>query len=235
MDENQKETHESYGMLRIGRLSGHDTHLFGSSIPHRNTICLAINPGVVERSINHDHYYAGREPYIEVEMSQSQFAEAITSMNMGPGVPVTIRQRNGENIEEPNFTNKRMQFEQEFKTRMQNLQNRLERLTENAEDVLANKKSITKSDRQTILGELNALKIELTSNIPYVAKSFNEQMDQTSKEAKAEVEAFTINKVNQLGLEKLHEQNELPVSETPLQQLTKHLDQKDRSDNHEKA
>lgn len=223
MKEYQKESHESYGMLRIGRLSGHDTHLFGSSIPHHNTICLAINPGVVERGLHHDHYYSERQAYIEVEMSQSQFAEAITSMNVGSGVPCTLRYLNGERIEEPEFKNKRMQFEQEFKEKMQNLEAHLSRLTESAEEILTNKKSVNKGDRKTILNELNALKIELASNMPFLASSFNEQMDKTAQEAKAEVEAFTINKMNQLGLEKLDDlraQGELPLTKDPLKQLT---------------
>ncbi|WP_078598643.1 hypothetical protein [Evansella clarkii] len=220
MDENSKESHESYGMLSISRLSGHDTVLFGSSIPHRNTIRLSIHPGVVERSLNHDHYYAERKPYIEVEMSQAQFAEAITSMNMGSGVPVTLRELNGKLMEKPSFTSKRMQFEQEFKERMENLESHLARLTEKAEDILRNKKSVNKTDRHTILNELNALKRELASNMPFIASSYNEQMDKTTQEAKAELEAFTINKLNQLGLEKWKEQQDLPVSQDPLQQLT---------------
>lgn len=225
MQENNTEKHESYAMLRIGRHTGHDTALFGSSIPHRDTVRLSILPGVVERDLNRDHYYSERLPYIEVEMSQLQFAEAITSMNMGSGIPVTLRELNGKTMGKPAFKNKRMQFEQEFKERMVNLEARLSHLTENTEDILTNKKSINKGDRNTILNELNALKRELVSNIPFIASSYNEQMDKTAQEAKAEVEAFTINKVNQLGLEKLNDlykQGDLSVNQNPLQQLTTH-------------
>ncbi|MGX1266694.1 hypothetical protein RKD55_004638 [Rossellomorea marisflavi] len=215
MDE-QKESHESYGMLRIGRVTGHDKSLFGSSIQHHNTIWLTINPGVVERSLHHDHYYANRQSFIEVEMSQSQFAEAITSMNVGSGVPVTIRRVNGESIDDPPFTSKRLQFEQEFKQRMERLESRLSNMTEDAEDALTNKKSLTKNDRKAILNDLTALKREVSLSLPFIAKSFNEQMDKTAQEAKAEVEAFTINKLNQLGMEKVGElqgQGQLPYNE----------------------
>lgn len=223
MGENNTESHESYAMLRIGRHTGHDTALFGSSIPHRDTVRLSIHPGVVERDLNHDHYYSENLRYIEVEMSQLQFAEVITSMNMGSGVPVTLRERNGKTMEKPVFKNKRMQFEQEFKEHMEDLEARLRHLTENTEDILTNKKSINKGDRSTILNELNALKRELVLNIPFIATSYNEQMDKTAQEAKAEVEAFTINKVTQLGLERLNElygEGKLPDRSNPLQQLT---------------
>lgn len=224
MDDTQKESHESYGMLRIGRSTGHNTVLFGSSIPHHHTITLSIHPGEVVRNLNHDQYHGKHLPFIEVEMSQAQYAEAITSMNMGSGVPVTVRHFNGKDMEKPTFTNKRVQFEQEFKKSMQDLEKRLSRLTEDAEDVLMNKKSLNKNDRNTILNELNALKRELASNIPFMASSYNEQMDKTAQETKAEVEAFTINKLNQLGLEKWHDQmnksdpslNENPFLQTPI-------------------
>ncbi|MDF2790653.1 MAG: hypothetical protein K0S80_3754 [Neobacillus sp.] len=42
---------------------------------------------------------------------------------------------------------------------------------------------------------------------------FNEQMDKTVNEAKGEVDAFVLNKVTTLGLEKLHELKLLSVKE----------------------
>ena len=68
--------------------SSHASALFGSSIKHKDTIRLEISHGELERGLNHDWYHANK-CIVECEMSQSQFAEAITSMNMGDGVPVT--------------------------------------------------------------------------------------------------------------------------------------------------
>lgn len=73
--------------------------LFGSSIKHHDIITLRISPAYMDRDLNYDRYYAENHPYIEINMSQSQFAQAITSLNMGAGVPVTLRQINGEYIE----------------------------------------------------------------------------------------------------------------------------------------
>lgn len=198
--------HESYGILQISRVShGKETVLFGSSIPHRETIRLSIHPGELNRSLSHDWYYAKSREYIEIEMSQAQFAEAITSLNQGSGTPVTIRRLDGKDIDPPEFSNKRMIFEEEFKNQMQELGDELDALTESAEDILRNKKSVNKSDRQKILNQISRLKAKITSSIPFIASSYNEQLDKISQEAKAEVEAFTINKINQLGLEKLED------------------------------
>jgi len=40
-------------------------------------------------------------------------------------------------------------------------------------------------------------------SIPFLQKSFNEAMDKTVNEAKGEVEAFVMNKVTSLGIEKM--------------------------------
>ncbi len=207
MTQGKKETQESFGMLQFSRTTrGKDTALFGSSIPHRETIRLRVMPASVERDLNNDFYYSSdARAYVEVEMSQAQFAEAITSMNQGSGVPVTIRRLNGKEVEEVDFVNKRRQFELEFKEQMQELGNRLGALIEEAEDVLKNKKSIAKGDRETILKGIYSLTSNIKSSIPFISSQFNEQLDKTVHESKSEFEATVHNYIHRLGIEKLED------------------------------
>ena len=69
----------------------------------------------ITRGLHEGNIY-GNKPIAEVEMSYSQFAEAIISMNMGSGIPVTIRwtEKDGK-IPPCDFVNKREQFADEFK------------------------------------------------------------------------------------------------------------------------
>lgn len=108
--------HPSFANLYIGRsqCSGKQA-LFGSSIKHHDIINLRISPAFMDRDLNYDRYYAENLPYIEIAMSQSQFAQAITSLNMGAGVPVTLTRLNGEYIEPCPFVDKREQFSNEFR------------------------------------------------------------------------------------------------------------------------
>lgn len=217
MEERIREKHPSYAMIQFSRISGGrgDT-LFGSSIEHHNTIALRIYPATVERNLNSDWYSTDSMlPYIEVEMSNSQFAEAITSLNHGSGVPATLRYLQGKKIDEKKFINKRTVFEEEFTGRMEKLSDEILPYTEDAMDILRNKKSISKGDRETITRAFQQIYQEINSNIPFMGKMFNEQMDKTVKEAKGEIEAFTQHKVNSLGLQKLAELN----SNTPDQEL----------------
>lgn len=224
MCEKKREKHESYGMLKINRVSnGKEKILFGSSIPHRETILLSIYPGSVERHLNHDWYSKHGVEFIEIEMSTSQFSEAISSLNQGSGVPVTIRSINGRSIEEPPFINKRIQFEDEFRERMEKLEKQLNTLTKETENILKNKKSINKGDRELILQQIYSLQKEIASNIPFIQSSFNEEMDKIVKESKAEIDAYSINKINQLGLSTL---KEMSIDE---RNTIKHIEDSNRS------
>jgi hypothetical protein len=202
MPQGDKQTHESYGMAGFFRSSGGHTNLFGSSISHNHTIRFRIKTASKERGLNTDWYYGDKE-LIEIEMSQNQFAELITSMNMGDGVPVTIRRVNGKSMENCPEENKRQLFEKEFDQKMKELRNKLSKLTSDAKQILNEKKSLTKADRETILNQISMLEQEIGSNTPFVLSMFNEQMDKTVTEAKGEVEAFVQNKITSLGIEGL--------------------------------
>jgi hypothetical protein len=203
MSVNDKKTdkHESYAMLSLSRThNSGGLNLFGSSIKHYDTIRLRISEGEVDRSLSTDWYHTKNIPYIEVEMSYSQFAEAITSLNQGSGVPVTLRQINGKRIEQCPFTNKRQEFEEEFESEMVEMATKLKGLTQKAEEILNSKKVLTKSDKEEILSGIKSLQQEVGSNIPYMQQCFNEQMDKTVLEAKGEVEGFVMNKIITAGL-----------------------------------
>lgn len=204
MPEGERQNHPSYGLVQFSRINrGGSTPLFGSSIEHSQTIVLRIKQATLERGLHHDWYY-DRGEIIEVEMSQSQFAEAITSMNMGSGVPVTIRWIKGiGKIEESPFHNQRLQFEEEFKEDMEEISSRSDALLDLAKDMLESKKAPTKAERERLYNMLAGLKQHLASNMPFIQSSFNEAMDKTVMEAKGEIEAFVHNKVNSLGIQGL--------------------------------
>jgi hypothetical protein len=193
------QTHPSYAVLGISRIRGRDETLFGSSIKHHEVIRLRISPASVTRNLNRDWYRAHRDPVVEVDMSLTQFAEAITSFNMGSGVPCTIHTLNGEDIPPPEWESKREQFANEFEAKTQKVAKKFDDLVAKA-TVVHEKSSATKGDRAELLNMIQMLRQEIASNMPFVAESFNEQMDKTVGEAKGEVEAFFMRKVMDAGL-----------------------------------
>lgn len=212
--------HPSFGMAAFSRFSSNANQpLFGSSIQSKQMISLRISTAEHDRDINHDRYHADRR-IVEVVMSQSQFAELITSFNQGEGVPVTIRNLNGERMPAPPFTSKVDMFKDEFKNKMHNMGVDIERTAEDAMDILKNKERITKADREHILSQIERLLMEIRSNVPYVGSQFAEQMEKTVTEAKAEIESFVNNKVHALGMEALREEMGTPSIEAPRDRET---------------
>jgi hypothetical protein len=203
-------------MLSFSRRTGGKTPLFGSSIEHSDTIAMTLRHGEITRGLNTDWYY-GDKIIAEAEMSYSQFAECITSMNMGSGVPVTIRltEKDGR-ITPCDFVNKKEQFQNELKDRLNNANELSMNLAKEVAEIF-DKKTLNKSDKQEIMGKINHIIAEVSSNASFTYDCFNEQMDKTITEAKGEIEAFCQNKINSIAQSALVEhRDELLHLENPV-------------------
>lgn len=192
--------HPAFGMVSFSRVMGGDNVLFGSSIKHNDRIQLKIKHGEQDRALHDDHYY-GRKTIIEIEMSYSQFAECISAMNVGDGVPCTIRYTEKEGyvpaIEESN--SKREQFRNEFgdtiAKAMEQVQNQINQIQES----INNKKNLGVKDRKEIISQLQQVKYNIGCNLDFCVEQFDEQMDKSTMEAKGEIEAFCQNKINSIA------------------------------------
>jgi hypothetical protein len=194
--------HPSFGLVSFSRLGGGNNTLFGSSIKHSQTIVLRIKRATHDRDLNHDRYFGGEE-LVEIELSQNQFAELITSFNMGDGIPCTIKHVKRERMPEPPYISKVQIIQQEFESKLHNFGIDLKKIISNSKDILTNKPTISKGDRDLIIDSIDRLVMEIQSNIPFIADQFKEQMDKTITEAKAEIEAFTEHKIRSTGIDAL--------------------------------
>lgn len=218
-----KTSHPSYGTLAFSRRTGGATPLFGSSIEHRDTIAMTLYHADITRGLHQDSIYGGRA-ITEVEMSYSQFAEAITSMNMGSGVPVTIRwtEKDGK-IPPCDFVSKREQFTDEFNEKRKKATEDAQQIIKDVTELFSQKKALTKADKDVILNKLHHLNMDIGCNMDFIADQFNEQMDKTVMEAKGEIEAFMQNKVNSIASATLVEhRDELLALENPVDAKLEH-------------
>ncbi len=204
-NEEWKETkHESFALAQFSRSSSSRGHnLFGSSIEHCQTITLRIMKAKVARGMSEDNIFSDHStPYIEIEMSQNQFAELITSLNMGSGVPVTLRYLNGKRMEECPHESNRKKINQEIKEDFKEFSKMADDVIATVE-ALMEKPTVNKGDKKALLDKVKMLKMRLETNIPFVHKQFDEFMDKTVAQAKGEVEAFVSNIANKLGIKEL--------------------------------
>lgn len=202
MGENAIDKHESYGAMQLSRGQRPATALFGSSIKHENTIRLKISSAEIERKHHTDFIFSShsiKDTYIEVEMSYSQFAEAITSLNQGTGVPVTIRYANGRRTEPCPFTSKDEQFRTEFEADLDGLAATADDAVKYARALFDSKKPLTKAEKEELLSMLSSVSQTVKSNIPFIRDCFVEQMDKTVTEAKGNFEGFVQNRMNEMA------------------------------------
>lgn len=210
MKEKKYEEHPSYGLLGFSRAVGGNPNLFGSSVPHTDKIIMKLKHAKAFRSGNSD-WYLGGNLIAEIEMSYTQFAEAITCMNVGEGVPVTILYTDKDGKAPAcEFELSRKQFENEFSSHLKETNEIANNLISEAKEYL-NKPRLTKAEREDLLRKLEKISQEIGVNSEFVLSQFNKQMDKSVVEAKNEIEAFAQYRVNELGLEKLAELKEIQM------------------------
>lgn len=193
--------HESYAMMGFYRTHGHDTTLFGSSIKHNDTIMMQLKTGKHSRSLNNDWYF-GDKLIVEVELSSTQFAEMITSLNQGDGVPVTLRyclQGDLKKIEDPPFIPRGELHREEFKKSITEVPGDTQNLIKDLQEIFRTKKTLTKKEQEEVLRTLNKISMNIGCNQEFQVDQFNEQMDKTVQEAKGEIESFFQNKMLQIA------------------------------------
>lgn len=201
------QNHESFGMLQISRVQcGGKQSLFGSSILHSNLIRMSLKEGKMERQFNNNSYYPGKTLFT-VDMSEKQFGELITSLNIGSGVPVTIKYKTvGEVVkcDEPPFINIKEVHQQEFKAYTKNIYQNAQNLVREVGELLENKKTLNKQDKQEIIGRLQKISNDIGFNMGFQLDMFTVQMENIVHEAKVEIKEMLQNdlesiKIKQIG------------------------------------
>ena len=203
-DEFERE-HESYGILHISRVSSTGpVRLFGSPLAtHYGSIRLSISKGKWIHGLNHDRYFGMTKDHIEIEMSAAQFADAITSLNIGSGTPCTVRYIGGRRIDDP------PEFPTESEHIRDNFEDSLDKYIKKAAgqrkkiEELTDKLS-TKAKEQIRIA-LDVIENQLAANVPFVVKMFQEAATRITTAGKAEVEAFVTHAVRAAGLQAIAE------------------------------
>lgn len=206
--ETERHTHESFGQISFTRTVGGNTNFYGSELPQDHYISLEIHHSEIERELTQDRYY-NKGQILRLRMSSGQFSELITSMNSGTGIPCTIERLQGKKIESIPVLESRKDFvHRKFEDRMKEFAVKLKTKQDRVKE-LSNKKTLSKEDQKELNWTVEWITQEVTSNIPFFAKCFQETMDDVVFEAKLEVENAIQHKISVLGLNALHEENRM--------------------------
>ncbi len=214
-DETEK-THESFGMMSFNRVQcNYGEVLHGSALKHSTFIEMRLHHSSMKRGLSHDwHHAQGR--IASVRMSQNQFSELITSMNMGDGIPVTLgfTERDGE-LESPEFSSITETHRNEFTQKTKDVVGDAEALLASMKDLLSGSGTVKKADRETMLKQVEKVVREIGANMPHMEKTFAKAMDNVVTDAKGTIEAFYQHRVVEAGLDALG--NDKPPAPTMIE------------------
>jgi len=220
MHDDEKEfAHESYGMVGFSRCTGSSGRLFGSSLPNQGTfIRLRLTSATRKHYLGRDWYHGDVQTMYEVDLSAAQFAELLTSMNVGSGVPCTIRFADGRQMAQP--PDELLEAEQvrhDFESKTETVAKKLDGFAKQIMEVL-DKPTITKKDRETAKMALKLIVQDVRSNIPFWLEQFSEATQKITSAAKAEVDAFVTHAVMATGLKSLQDIAKSAVPALPSKQ-----------------
>ena len=203
---------KSFGQIQFSKVVGGSSKFYGSNLTTNSYIQLTISQSEMIRSLTDDKYYP-RKKVIEVSMTNSQFAELITSLNFGGGVPCTIRYNNGEVIEHTTISENRKDFVvRKFKEKMKTFSFKLKEYSNNVGEILK-KGKLSVSDKEEINRGISNVVMETENNIPFYLQCFQEAMEDIVIESKHDVEASILHKITSAGLDALtKEKNNKPLN-----------------------
>lgn len=192
-DENGYEIHPAWAMIGASRVqsSPPGAALFDSDIRHQHTVMVRISTASRRRDLNRDWLHAEKE-FVEVQMSEAQWASFVSSMNTGNGVPCTVRRRE-DDYDVPGVL---------YEPRLQESMNETREAADEAFNAVA--EAFAAYEEKKNAANLRTLKYAIQnapSNIEFAGKSLTEHAENVVQKARADIEAMVLAKADQLGIE----------------------------------
>lgn len=188
-------THPAFAQIGVSRVSGH-TNLYDSDFAHNAYMMVRIFPSELVRGLSYDRHHAGRLSYIEVALSEAQWATFVSSANIGDGVPCTLERKDGTGIPGlPSPPSRQKQFKSEM---ADDIADTLKAVSEM--EALIDSMGLPKGKAQQLLNKAMTVRNKLTSSLPFVADQFDEHMEGIVERSKAEVHGYMTGQIMRSGL-----------------------------------
>lgn len=193
-----KYEHPAYAQIGASRISG-GTVLYGSDFLHQHFVRIRIAKSALHRDLSRDWFSSSVSSYIEVDLSEAQWASFVSSMNVGGGTPCTLVYLNGEMVPGlPDPANRKDQFKAEAKAKCDGA---LQELAELREAIKGS--SLSQKAKDALTGRANGVEARLTNALPFVLEQFGEHMEQTVEKAKTEINSYATQTVMRAGIQAL--------------------------------
>lgn len=195
----QTNTHESFGAIRISRGQGSPSVLFGSSVKSHTFIQVEISNCEENRHLNKNWYHPTNTLMV-FRMSENQFAQMLTQIG-STETPITFTLKpTGPTVicEKPPYKSIVEQHANEFKDHLNSINEETKNLVNELNNILESSK-LKKSDKEKLTSIANHILQSIQTDSEYHLDAFNKQMENSVTECKAEIESLIQSKANQIN------------------------------------
>lgn len=197
--------HPAFAQILACRVSGRAA-LYASDFEHNAFMTISICRSELHRGLNRDWHFA-RDEIIEVALTEAQWATFVSAPNSGSGVPCTIQHLHGKSVPGlPAPESRTKQFAKEIREDLVGCIESIDAAMAAVESL-----GLSKAKASTVKAHLEKTRRELAANLPYVAKQFDEHMEETVEKAKQEVHGYMSNIIQRAGLAAIADQMPLQI------------------------
>ena len=215
-----KEYQKDYmGTITWGRMQcGAPIPLFGSEIKSDSPVYLRICNAVV---CDHgygtptDRFVHGKRPAIvEVWMSPIQWAEFLTSGQVGDGIPCTIARLNGKSMPPVEMPDIATEYGEHIAEKFKHFSEGVKRFEDEIEKTLESGKPMGKTQMKELLHAMKCFRENTPANIEYAHKRFREDMAKIVANAKSEVNSYAELRLGDYGVKCLMNDDSTEIKPT---------------------
>lgn len=180
--------HPSFGQISARRIQGGgDNHFYGSEFSHQHWIEVVISSSETIRKVGRDFHSANAE-LVRVAMTEAQWATFLSSMNVGDGVPCTLRRMAGKGYPEI----ERLETKEDFfkRSMAETVEDSVSKINELIDALNSDTVKLSKKTRSELVRLAEHARMEIRDNAPFVATQFGEHIETRVEEAKVSIAAY---------------------------------------------
>lgn len=185
--------HESFGLISACRSNGSDGHFFyGSDMRPNNyiTITLRKNCQIEYDPVLGKRYTEGKNDIndvVEIEMTATQFAEFITTLNVGQGVPCNVTRFGRPERLERYDERLDSKYEYEYQKAVNMLKEHRGSYRDAESKIMELCEKLPKVKKDEICRVLHKLEMQVCDNVPFHINNIKKASEDIVSKAKTEI------------------------------------------------
>lgn len=180
------------GYIRVVQVSGGNGHLYGSKVSHQYYINIEIGESKGGDSMDpFDYQHPSERAAISVDLSLLQFAQMMTSIGKGEGIPCTVRRFNGQRVEPYVIPDQKESLRNYGNSVEERSNEHIRSVRDQLKAKLADGKRPTKAEMDEMIKELEMADSD-RSNLNFIGEQTQKIFEKAVVDAKHQIEAHAM-------------------------------------------